>query len=47
LQRTADLTACAMIKRWKPPFAVTGLGPNSGIFDSIGRLFCAGASAKF
>jgi hypothetical protein len=31
----------------KPPFAVTGLGANSGIFDAIGRFFYAGVSAKF
>ena len=31
----------------KPPFAVTGLGVNSGIFDTIGRFYYAGVSAKF
>jgi outer membrane receptor protein involved in Fe transport len=31
----------------KPPFAVTGLGAQSGLFDAIGRFFYAGVSAKF
>ena len=31
----------------KPPFAVTGLGVNSAIFDTIGRFYYAGVSAKF
>jgi outer membrane receptor protein involved in Fe transport len=31
----------------KPPFAVSGLGVNSAIFDTIGRFYYAGVSAKF
>jgi outer membrane receptor protein involved in Fe transport len=31
----------------KPPFAATGLGTNTAIFDTIGRFFYAGVSAKF
>ena len=31
----------------RPPFAVTGIGTNSGIFDTIGRFYYAGVSAKF
>jgi outer membrane receptor protein involved in Fe transport len=31
----------------KPPFAATGLGGNTGLYDVIGRFMYAGVSAKF
>ena len=31
----------------KPPFAATGLGANTGLYDVIGRFMYAGVSAKF
>jgi outer membrane receptor protein involved in Fe transport len=31
----------------KPPFAVSGIGGQSGLYDTIGRFMYAGVSAKF
>ena len=31
----------------KPPYALSGIGGGSGIYDDVGRFYYAGVKAKF